>query len=117
MQSKLVFVYNGDTGKLNALMDMGHKLLSPSTYPCSLCDITHNTFAIKKEWSDYLERKDHHYVFLHRNEFHSFYPKYRSIDLPLFMNVETGEILLTKHEMDKFKHMDDLILWLESHKL
>jgi len=117
MKSKMIFVYNGDTGTLNALIDMGHKLLSPSTYPCSLCDITHNTFAIKKEWSEYLEQNKDQYEFLHRDEFFERFPKFRSIDLPLFMDVESGEVLLSKHQLDRFRNMDELIDWLEKWKL
>ena len=41
---KLIFVYNAGSGKLNALFDMAHKIVSPTTYECSLCALTHDAF-------------------------------------------------------------------------
>ncbi len=41
----LIFVYNADSGKLNVLFDVGHKIVSPGTYKCDLCTLTHGTFT------------------------------------------------------------------------
>lgn len=66
--TEFIFVYNADTGRLNAYMDILHKMISPSTYPCSLCAITHGTFTKKKEWADFLERSNLSMTFLHKDE-------------------------------------------------
>jgi hypothetical protein len=38
---ELLFVYNADAGLVTGLLDTLHKVLSPSTYSCSLCAITY----------------------------------------------------------------------------
>ncbi len=39
--NSLLFVYNADSGLVAGLFDSAHKLLSPSTYQCQLCTLTH----------------------------------------------------------------------------
>jgi len=41
MFQRLLFVYNADGGLLPGLKDMFHKILSPGTYPYSLCAVTY----------------------------------------------------------------------------
>ena len=36
----LIFIYNANGGIFSAMADAAHKLVSPETYPCSLCAIT-----------------------------------------------------------------------------
>ena len=45
-----LFVYNADSGPLKALFDFGHKIVSPGTYPCSLCRLTYGPFGMRREW-------------------------------------------------------------------
>jgi hypothetical protein len=33
----LLSIYNADSGKLNALFDIGHKIVNPESYSCNLC--------------------------------------------------------------------------------
>lgn len=68
MTKELIFVYNADSGKWNAYMDMMHKVFSPKTYPCSLCAITYGIFSIKKEWQEFINNFPVNMKFLHRNE-------------------------------------------------
>jgi hypothetical protein len=65
----LLFVYNADSGVFNLLAAIGHKLLSPSTYKCNLCALTHDTFGAKKEWRKFLESLPFPVEFLHADEF------------------------------------------------
>lgn len=67
--SGLVFVYNADRGFFNMMADISHKVLSPSTYPCNLCGLTHGAFSIRKEWRDFLAKIKPPLTFLHRDEF------------------------------------------------
>lgn len=64
----LVFVYNADSGRLNALLDIGHKILSPSTYSCNLCAVTHSAFSMRGEWKEFVEGLGRPVEFLHRDE-------------------------------------------------
>jgi hypothetical protein len=67
--SGLVFVYNADRGLFNMMEDISHKVLSPSTYPCNLCALTHGAFSMRKEWRDFLAKIKPPLTFLHRDEF------------------------------------------------
>jgi hypothetical protein len=65
---ELIFVYNANSGKWNGYMDIMHKIFSPKTYPCSLCDITYGTFTIREEWADFKKTLDVPLTFLHKDE-------------------------------------------------
>ena len=52
--SRLLFVYNADSGLFNTLTDIAHKMLSPKTYTCNLCAITHGLFSEKEEWKEFI---------------------------------------------------------------
>lgn len=67
--SGLVFVYNADRGFFNMMADISHKVLSPSTYPCNLCALTHGAFSMRKEWRDFLAKIKLPLTFMHRDEF------------------------------------------------
>ena len=66
---KLIFVYNADSGKINALQDSIHKIISPATYSCRLCQLTHSFFKERKEWSDFVKSLNIECEFLHKDEF------------------------------------------------
>ena len=53
---KLLFVYNANSGTLNSLFDLGHKLFSPKTYKCNLCALTFNTFTENTLWKTLREQ-------------------------------------------------------------
>ncbi|NJB70808.1 hypothetical protein GGR42_001270 [Saonia flava] len=77
--NKLIFVYNANSGIHNAILDSAHKMLSPETYACNLCDITYGTIKEDKIWRKYRKSnknmvKAHNpkgleMQFLHKNEF------------------------------------------------
>ena len=68
-QPTLLFVYNADSGKLNALKDAIHKIVKPSTYPCSLCAVTYDNIGMKNEWKTFVNELGIPVEFLHRDEF------------------------------------------------
>ena len=64
----LIFVYNADSGFVNTLLDIGHKIVSPQTYACHLCAITHSTFSMRNEWKRFIDELKLPVEFLHRDE-------------------------------------------------
>lgn len=66
---KLIFIYNADSGLRNQLIDGAHKILSPDTYECNLCDITYGAFTENKVWKEFRKQSDLDLEFLHRDEF------------------------------------------------
>lgn len=65
---KLVFVYNANGGLLNALGDALHKLVSPQTYPCSLCALTYGSVRMRPEWRTFIQELGIPVRFLHADE-------------------------------------------------
>ena len=90
--NKLIFVYNADSGYVNVLADMAHKIFSPATYPCSLCDITYGILKIRPEWDEFVQNSPIPFEFLHKDEFQSAYPAWREIALPIILFQEAAEI-------------------------
>lgn len=86
----LVFVYNADSGLVNTLLDIGHKIVSPQTYSCNLCAITHSTFKMRDEWKQFVEQLGCQVEFLHRDELAERYGL-RDIPLPaIFLKTATS---------------------------
>lgn len=67
--AELIFVYNADSDMFSAVTDFAHKLLSPATYNCQLCALTHGHFSAKKEWKDFIQNLIVPTTFLHKNDF------------------------------------------------
>lgn len=67
--SKLLFIYNANSGKLNALLDSAHKVMSPSTYDCRLCEVTFGIFTENSIWKKFREQSSLEMIFLHKDEF------------------------------------------------
>lgn len=109
---KLIFVYNADAGLKNAVMDSLHKVMSPQTYDCKLCELTFGVFTENKRWKDFRENAQVDMVFLHKDEFQKNYASkfaakysYPCVlaatphDLQLFMDSETLNQLESVEEL------------------
>jgi hypothetical protein len=91
MPQRLLFVYNADGGRLAGLKDTFHKILSPATYPCSLCAITYGATSMRPEWREFIKKLPVPVGFLHRDEFIRDYPAWARHPLPAaFVVAESG---------------------------
>ena len=117
-QQKLIFVYNANSGKRNAILDSMHKVLSPSTYACNLCDITFGTFTENKVWKHFRESSPHEMLFLHKDEFDRDYASKfgHAFEFPIVLvEGEKGlEVLIPKNEMNSLKSAENLIQLIEA---
>jgi len=109
MSSTLVFVYNADSSIFNALADMAHKILSPNTYPCSLCALTYSNVGMRREWRDFVGRLSARAEFLHADELKGRYG-IKAVPLPaVFMEQGGGlEVLIHKDALDACQNLADL---------
>ncbi|MCM8525527.1 MAG: hypothetical protein NE327_03355 [Lentisphaeraceae bacterium] len=103
----LLFVYNADSGRFNALTDSLHKLISPDTYECRLCQLTHGFFSEKTEWSSFLKEQNFKASFLHRDEFVEKFPNSSSLALPAVFII-TDENFSTIISAEEFKSINNL---------
>lgn len=109
---KLTFIYNANSGKVNAWMDIGHKLISPETYSCNLCAMTHGIFAEREEWKQYRSNSQTEMEFLHKDEFEKQYPEKNMFTYPIILKSEQDgdfEIFMNTEEVDKIRDLEELI--------
>lgn len=66
---ELLFVYNAKSDTVNRLIDFAHKIVSPSTYECDLCSLTHSNLGEKKEWKDFVMETNSELKFYHIDDF------------------------------------------------
>lgn len=105
----LVFVYNADSGFVSTLLDIGHKVVSPQTYACNLCAITHSTFSMRDEWKNFVAGLGVPVEFLHRDELAQRHGV-RDVKLPaIFLKTEDGlKPWITCEEIDRCRSLDEL---------
>jgi len=117
IKSRLVFVYNADSGRTNAFFDSLHKVFSPSTYNCNLCDITYGIFSENAKWKKFRKESDTAMEFLHKDEFDAQYASKfgHKFTFPIVL-VENGdgfEVLLSTPEINTLKTVEELIQKIE----
>ncbi len=88
-------------------------MLSPSTYSCNLCNLTHGNFSEKKTWKAFRERSSNSMIFLYKNEFLKKYkkPEYQELNFPVILEQKnTGlEVLVKSEELKSIKSVEDFI--------
>jgi hypothetical protein len=112
---KIIFVYNAKSGKVNGLLDIAHKLVSPKTYQCKLCAITHDTFSENEQWKSFRKGFSLPLEFLHSDEFEA---NYKSIETkyPVILIEENQKLSewIPKSEIEKIETTQELIQLIES---
>jgi len=106
----LLFVYNANSGKFNALIDAGHKILCPSTYKCSLCALTFDTFSENNTWKQFRKESNIKMEFYHKDEFEG---KFSNVNIiyPTILKLEENEItiVLTNEVLNEISNVEELI--------
>ncbi len=109
MKKTLLFVYNAQSGGLAKYLDTAHKIISPSTYSCDLCSLTHGNFSEKNVWKDFREKTNHELIFLYKNEFLNTYntKKHKIHQFPIVLEEKEDnyEVLIDTKE---FKYIDSV---------
>lgn len=112
----LLFIYNASGGFFHVAADMAHKIFSPSTYPCSLCQITYGTFKIRDEWKHYLEKLPIEKKFYHKEDCYTL-PLPQPLALPAILYQPTPfhnpQLFITAQELNACKHIKDITSLLD----
>lgn len=108
-KATLIFVYNADSGFVNTLLDIGHKIVSPQTYACNLCAITHSTFSMREEWKAFVDDLKLPVEFLHRDELAKQYGIHDA-DLPAVFRKMAGglEPWISREEINRCGSLEEL---------
>ncbi|MBM7661820.1 hypothetical protein JOC85_002627 [Bacillus mesophilus] len=113
MSKEIIFIYNAKSGVWNGILDSLHKLSSPETYPCELCQLTYGLTSMNWEWKSYLRTLPYKVTFLHLDELGSSIPKVQ-FPAALLKRRNGYELLISKEEMKSCKDVKDLIILLNS---
>ena len=105
----LILVYNADSGRLNAMLDSAHKLLSPSTYQCKLCELTYGFVQETAAWKAFRETSSEEMVFLHRDEFERKYAQRFDYPFVARENQNDLELLLSSDDLNATSSTEELI--------
>ena len=112
-EGALVFIWNADSGLQNALMDSLHKVLSPQTYSCKLCQLTYGITGPKMRWTEILKTLGRPVACYHRDEFQRtpIAEKFPSLELPavLIATSDRLQILLSRDEIGQCKDLQALL--------
>ncbi|MCW5520061.1 GTPase [Aureitalea sp. L0-47] len=113
----VLFVYNANSGAASAVFDSMHKMLSPSTYDCKLCELTFGTFSEKRIWKKFRQHSNYEFRFLHKDEFLKRYkskwlPKY-DFPVALLMDKDSMELFISSEEFQELKTTRQLIRLVE----
>ncbi|TYR73166.1 GTPase [Rossellomorea vietnamensis] len=113
MSGEIIFVYNAKSGIWNGLLDSLHKISSPETYSCELCQLTYGLTTMNREWKSYLRNLPYKITFLHLDELSSELPK---VEFPAaFIKGNNGyEMLITKEEMRSCNQVKELIFLMNT---
>lgn len=118
---KLIFIYNADSGIRNMIMDSAHKIFSPDTYECSLCDITYGAFTENSIWKKFRKETDLQMEFLHKDEFAKTYASKfgHKFTFPIVL-VETNnglEVFVNTKELNGIEKAESLIRVIKERSL
>jgi hypothetical protein len=108
---RLIFIYNADGGIAQGVMDSVHKTLSPSTYACSLCAVTHGVFRMDPKWRAWLKALPIPTEFEHKDD-----TPHRDVPLPAILAERSGQVatLIGARELADVATVDALIALLEA---
>ena len=110
---KLIFVYNADSGIVNNVIDIAHKIIKPETYACSLCQLTHGSFREKRLWTTFKNQSTVPLDFYHKDEFKkTFKSKFLTnfqYPIVLMAKKESLEIFMSTDEVNAFNNLEPFI--------
>lgn len=112
----LILVYNAPDGIVAAIKDVLHKIVSPATYPCSLCAVTYGAVAMRRDWKRYLATLPYPKRFYHRDGFRRTYPGL-DVTLPVILIAQNGaapRVLIDAATLDAQLSVKGLIATLDA---
>ncbi len=108
---RLVFVYNADTGLLEAVQHVVWAAARPATYPCRLCLLTYGPLGMRRPWRRFIASLPTPSDFLHADELQARYPALGPVELPALFEDVGGSLtpLIDAVDMREMASLDALI--------
>ena len=112
----LILAYRAERGVFNTITHTMHRVFSPATYECRLCQFTFSAVGMLRPWKSFLESRPEAKIFYHRREFEEDFPEITA-ELPLILKMEPGDslprILMDRHDIESCEDVDELMHRLE----
>lgn len=86
---EIQFIYNAKNGLANSIFDLAHKIISPDTYECNLCKITHGAFKESKKFRELKEK--YNITLWHIDDYEKKHKKESSYPLIIFRDENGNE--------------------------
>ena len=95
----------------NTLADIGHKIFSPKTYNCPLCEITHSYFTMRGQWKHLVNMLPFPVSYLHRDQFYEAKLNVEVTEFPvvLLQKDQAVTVLLDRGEIESFNTVTKLV--------
>ena len=106
---ELIFVYNAKSDFINSAFDFAHKIISPKTYNCSLCKLTHGNFGENSIWKEFRENSDVEMTFLHKDEFEETYSKRDGYPIIYHKKEDDLIVFISTEELSRINEIESLI--------
>lgn len=109
-EKELIFVYNARSGLFNKVTDFAHKVVSPNTYACQLCSLTHGHLGPRQEWLDFVRGLPIKVSFNYKSR----WPEFQSFPLVLLKTEKGIEVLLDSEQLGAANTLAELMDLLRS---
>lgn len=115
-QRRLVFVYNADSGLRNAVRDVVHRVARPSTYPCSLCQVTYGAAGMDRSWRSYTAGLGMPVEFWHRDELRRERPDLAALELPaaVLLDEDAARLVVPAEQMRSAGSVPELVALVDA---
>ena len=106
--SKIIFVYKAKSDLLSKSIDWFHKLASPQTYACELCQLTHHQFGAKQKFRDWAFQAPFEIEFQYEDQWISQNTR-QTLPLIAFQHKDQIDVILLADEIEQCITLDELI--------
>lgn len=109
-EKKLIFVYNADSGPVNAFADFLREKFFPRAERCHLRELLAENPAGKRRWKDFISTLLYKVEFTYRDRFLREHPL-RDPELPaiFIQGDDVPRIFISQKELNRVQSIDELI--------
>ncbi len=116
LKRTIIFIYNADSNVWSKYLGFAHKIISPSTYSCDLCSLTHGNFSENSIWKEFRETTPYEFVFKYKDEFIEELKdvEYQKFQLPVILERKgaISNVLVNAEKLNLMNSVEDLIAFL-----
>ena len=109
---ELFFIYNANSTTTGRLFGAIHKIVSPSTYDCELCILSHHYFGARKIWTEFVESARVPVRIYYKDQFKQKFEE--EIEFPAVMSYDNSSLncILGRKELSSINDLNELFVLL-----